>query len=157
MPDWKFSQVNYSRYWQHLHSYLKNYWKNIQPSSFTEVDTVNENPLGRTPTEDVVAWVPILSHINFVNSSFLISPCLVSGHKIFAIPKESFIMYSLRAHKAVTTMPWDPGPFASQLAGRRPESLITVFSWVAIRCLSQLLRKGLSKFSMYLKIKKRWK
>lgn len=138
-----------------IYSYLKNDWIYIQPSSFTDVDTVNENPLGRTPTEDVEAWEPIFSQINFVTSSLFMSPCLVSGHKILAMPRESFIMYSLRAHKAVTTMPWDPGPLASQLAGRRPESFMTVFSCVAIKCLSQLLKKGLSRFSIYLKTGKR--
>lgn len=86
-----------------------------------------------------------------LTSSFLLSPDLVSGHKIFAIPKESFIMYSRKAHKALTTVPWLPGPLASHWAGRRPESLMTVLSCVAIRCFSQLLMKGLSKFSMYLR------
>lgn len=137
----------------HLHNHLKCDVLIIQPSSLTDVDTVKENPFGRAALIVVAvaaAWMPPFSLKDFVISSFFISPGFVSGHKILAIPKESFIMYSLRAQRAVTTMPWEPGPLASQLAGRRPESLMTVFSCVAIKCLSQLLRKGLSKFSIYL-------
>lgn len=117
-----------------------------QPSSLTDVDTEKEKAVGRRVM--VADWPEFTG---LLTSSFLLSPDLVSGHKIFAIPKESFIMYSRKAHRALTTVPWLPGPLASHWAGKRPESLITVFSCVAIRCFSQLLMKGLSKFSMYLK------
>lgn len=124
-----------------------------QPSSLTDVATLKEKPRGSrvrvVEGTKLLACPPIL-----LASSLLGSSVLVSGHNILAMPKESFIIYSRRDQRALTTDPWLPGPLANQCAGKRPESLIMVLSWEAIRCRSQLLTKGLSRFSIYLQA--RW-
>lgn len=63
---------------------------------------------GGSETEaPVVVLLTILFDIEVLQESYLsIVLLFISGHKILEMPRESFIMYSLRDQRALTTLPF---------------------------------------------------